>query len=213
MAYGKGGAYNVEAQRAFREKVRSGKALEKLRDVHILMIEEIIINPAITHQQLAEKFGYSRVWVTLVLGSDLFRSEYKKRREAIMNPIITATIQDKVKAATSLSWDKMLEKLTDDSKQVPDATLIKILEIGTKALFGDNLEPQKKPAMTEDHLDKLAERLISLQSKISLPNKLINEVTCEEIQDATFRAVPETCSNVEVSGSESDAGQSAEGAV
>ena len=206
MAYGKGGKYNVEAQRVWKERVKSGKALEKLKDIHVLMIEEIVMNPSITHQQLADKFGYSRVWVTMVLGSDLFRTEYKKRREAIMNPLITATLQDKVKAAAGLSWDKMLERLTDDTKPVPDATLIKVLEISTKALFGDMVETVKKPAMTEDHLDKLAERLISLQARTTTAGALVNEKTLE-IQDGQFRTVsqePEGASAVRADGEQPD---------
>ena len=64
---------------------------------HQAVIDEILANPLIERKELAEKFGVSENWMKKVINSDAFQTVLDKRREQIVNPIISQTVQERLR--------------------------------------------------------------------------------------------------------------------
>lgn len=132
--------------------------------VHRAMVDAILAYPAITNRELAEMFGYSPSWVGMVLQSPLFKNVLEKRRNEVINPIIVATTEERLKAVVDRSLDVIHEKLSKDVDKVNDALVLRALEIGAKALGMG--QPKKEDIVVDvSHLDNLAKRLVALKPR------------------------------------------------
>ena len=106
-------------------------AIARVKYTHDAMIDLIIANPAIKQGDLAQHFGYTQAWVSRIFNSDAFQARLAQRKTELVDPSITLTIDEKLRALADKSLDVVLEKLT--VTQNPD-TAIKALELTTKAL-------------------------------------------------------------------------------
>lgn len=101
---------------------------------HDAMIDAIIADPALSQNQLATMFGYSVPWVSRVIGSDSFQARLAQRKDQLIDPVLIATIEDKLKGLASQSLDIIAEKL--QATQNPDLA-VKAADLAVKALgFG-----------------------------------------------------------------------------
>lgn len=101
---------------------------------HEAMIDEIIANPNIKQNELANKFEKSVPWISRIMGSDAFQAALAKRREEITDPFLIATIEERFRGLAYQSLDIITEKL-ESSKSVDLA--LKGLDIAAKSLgFG-----------------------------------------------------------------------------
>jgi hypothetical protein len=101
-----------------------------------------------------------------------------------------------------VSLEKLQEKLSRPSADIPDQLLLKAVELGAKMKGEGGFAPPAAPM--ENRLDMLAERLLSLQSNIH--RRIANE-QAEEVQ------VTQAGEAERVDGQGSVQGESAEGAV
>ncbi len=142
-------------------------AVAKLNYSHVDMIDCIIANPHISQGQLAARYGYSQSWICQVMQSDAWQSMMAQRRDEIVDPVLKLTVEERVKALTIRSMERLMEKL--DAPQVSDATVLKAFELGAKAIgVGGNAAPAAPAAV--DHLAQLANRLVDLQAKVRREN-------------------------------------------
>ena len=142
-----------------------GLAVRKLNYTHDAMIDLIIANPRISNQQLADAFGYTASWVSLVKSSNAFQERLAARRTELIDPVIQATLDERFRALTTRSLEILQEKLAGPASVIPDGLALKAAELGAKALgIGGNAPPQSVP-LPGDHLDRLAERLVMLQRR------------------------------------------------
>lgn len=112
----------------------SGNRLKIVHYSHEAMIDVLIAEPTITQNELALRFGKSRGWISIVMGSDAFQGALAKRRDDLMNPEIIASLEERYKGLADQSLRVLSEKL--DATQSPDLAL-KCAEIAGKALgFG-----------------------------------------------------------------------------
>jgi hypothetical protein len=113
--------------------------LGKIRYTHDAMIDQIIANPAISQGALAELFGFTQPWVSIVINSDAFRERLADRKAELCDPLVLASIEEKFKALADLSLAKLLRKLeaTEDTE-----TLFRGAELATKALGYGAKAPQ-----------------------------------------------------------------------
>jgi hypothetical protein len=112
----------------------SGNRLQKVRYSHEAMIDILIAEPEITQNELAQRFGKSRGWISIVMGSDAFQGALAKRRDDLMNPEIIASLEERYKGLADQSLQILSKKL--DETQNPDLAL-KSLEVAGRALgFG-----------------------------------------------------------------------------
>ncbi len=148
---------------------QQGKAIQKVRYSHDGMIDLIVQDPSISQNKLAEVFGYTPAWVSLVMSSDAFKERLAARKEELIDPAIRASLDERFRAVVTRSLEVLQEKLAAPASVVPDALALRAAELGAKALgLGGNAPPQA-PAVPADHLDRLAQRLVTLQSKIQTP--------------------------------------------
>jgi hypothetical protein len=140
----------------------SRQAVAKMRYSHTDMIDFILANPGVSQNALASRYGYSVGWVSQVMSSDAWQSAMAARRDEVVDPVLVATVDERFRALTNRSLDRLMEKL--DQPQVSDQVVLRAVELGAKAMgVGGNAPP---PAPPQDHLAALAQRLIALQSNI-----------------------------------------------
>jgi hypothetical protein len=106
-------------------------AIQRVKYTHDAMIDLIITDPGISQGAIASHFGYTQPWVSRIMNSDAFQARLAQRKEDIVDPVLTLSIDERLKALASKSLDIVLEKLT--ITQNPD-TALKALEITAKAL-------------------------------------------------------------------------------
>lgn len=105
--------------------------LTKIRYSHKAMADVIIASPGVTQDRLAAIFGYSPGWVSQVLNSDGFQTYLKSRQEELVDPMITASVEERLRGLVVKSIDVLQEKLYTDPRA---DTAVKALEVGTRAL-------------------------------------------------------------------------------
>lgn len=135
-------------------------AIAKISYTHDGMIDLIIAKPQISNGELAAHFGYTAPWVSMIKSSDAFKARLAERRGELVDPTITATIQDRMKAVTERSLEVIAEKLAQPAALVPDALALRAAELGAKSMgLG-----QQAPAPAGANLESLAQRLLDLQA-------------------------------------------------
>lgn len=134
----------------------------KVSYTHQDMIDFIIANPQVSQGALAARYGYSQSWICQVMQSDAWQSLAAKRRAELVDPALLSTIDERFRALTVRSLERLMEKL--DAPQVSDNVVLKAVELGAKAMgVGGNAPPTAPP---QDHLARLANRLLDLQSNV-----------------------------------------------
>lgn len=154
-------------------------AVAKLSYTHDAMIDLIIAQPAISNNQLAAHFGYTAPWVSMIKSSDAFKARLAERRGEIVDPTLTATLQDRFKAVTERSLEVIAEKLAQPAALIPDALALRAAELGAKSMgLG-----QQAPTPAGSNLDALAQRLLALQAGMrgQQPTQEIIDVESKEI--------------------------------
>lgn len=86
-------------------------AIDRVKYTHDAMIDLIIAQPAISQGELAKHFGYSQPWVSRIMNSDAFLARLAQRKAEIVDPQLTLSVDEKLRAVASKSLDKVLEKL------------------------------------------------------------------------------------------------------
>lgn len=145
-----------------REKAPTMGNLKRCSYTHDAMIDLILAHPEMTQGAIAAHFGYTEGWISSILASDAFQNKMAARREEIIDPDLKATIEERFRALVIQSLKVLQAKLT--APQVSDAVALRAAELGAKALGVGGHKPPAAPQT--DRLEKLAERLIALQSNV-----------------------------------------------
>lgn len=148
--------------------------IAKVRYTHDAMIDIIVENPWVSQDELAAHFGYSATWVSIVINSDAFKARLAERKEELIDPAIRASLEERFRAVVHRSLTVLQEKLERPSAMVPDNLVLKAVELGAKALnMGGNAQAPTF-VVPPDHLNKLAERLVSLRAQASRTLEVID---------------------------------------
>jgi hypothetical protein len=108
--------------------------IAKLNYSHDAMIDLILAEPWLSQGEIAARFGYSQSWLSIVMSSDVFKDRLAARKKEIVDPTITASVEERFEAIARRSAAVVLEKL--EAAPAPDFAL-KALELSSKALgFG-----------------------------------------------------------------------------
>ncbi len=107
--------------------------IRKVRYSHDAMIDLIVAEPSIKQNDLAAIFDRSPAWISQIINSDAFQARLEERRTELVDPVLQASIKERLNAVASVSLEKILDKLTS---AVPkdDDFLIKTATLATKAL-------------------------------------------------------------------------------
>lgn len=105
--------------------------LQKTRYSHEALADVIIASPGLTHIQIAQIFERTPTWVSYVVNSDAFQMYLAQRKEALVDPVLTMTVEERLKGLAAKSCDILMEKL----ETIPDSKLaLEALSISSKAL-------------------------------------------------------------------------------
>ncbi len=75
------------------------------------MIDLVLQNPMISQNDLAEHFGYSAAWTSIIFNSDAFQARLAARKEEIIDPLIRGRIEEAIKGLVGQSVEILREKL------------------------------------------------------------------------------------------------------
>ena len=138
--------------------------LIKLRYTHEAMIDQMIANPAISQNALAELFGYTASWVSQVMASDAFQVKLAERTKEMVDPTIRASVEEQFKGMLFRSMQILSEKLNGPASTIPDQLALRTAEMSSRAL-GYGIKQPEAPVKQGDvhiHLEQLGENLTKL---------------------------------------------------
>lgn len=78
---------------------------------HEAMIELILLDPTVTHKELAEVFSLTPRWVSAVIGSDAFQARLAQKRDKLIDPLVAQSLNERVASTTIQALNVVSEKL------------------------------------------------------------------------------------------------------
>ncbi len=151
---------------------------------HDALVDQILANPTATDKELGAVFNRSAWWVKAIRSSDMFREKLATRGKEIADPLMIASIEERLDMLTSRSIDVMLEKMSRPTDLIPDNLAVAAANFGAKAKsiggFGRR-EEKDVPAPQADRIERLAERLVNLNGGQARHSQEIVDVQCREV--------------------------------
>jgi len=114
--------------------------LQKLRVKHQAIAQYLIANPTTTQKDIAEHFGISQAWLSIVVNSDCFL-EYIAHYDAEFRHDVLIPLREKLIGVASRAVEKVGEAV--EMSQSPDY----LLEVADKALHRLGYAPNKGPTV------------------------------------------------------------------
>ena len=108
-------------------------APDRLRPWHELVIDMWVANPNLTQRQIAHSLGRSEYWLSIVVNCDAFQLRLAERKAEIIDPILAATVEDRLRAVVNKSAEKFLDRLASNAP-ISDANLIRAMQVGAMGL-------------------------------------------------------------------------------
>lgn len=104
--------------------------LQKVRFTHDAIIDEILINPSVSQNELSRMFGFkSPAWMSIVVNSDAFKERLAERKAELIDPAIRSSIQERLDAVARGSLDRIMARL-DSPNPIKDADLVAMAKLG-----------------------------------------------------------------------------------
>lgn len=131
-----------------------------------LFVDTLINNPDYSPKQLGEIFGKPQSWVAQVLASSNFQAALEPRRSELANPEYAMTLEERFRGLTIRSLTVLQEKM-EAGKAVPDFVVIKIAELGIKALgMGQKVAEKAAPdEAPKNSSEMVADRIMAAMAK------------------------------------------------
>jgi len=106
--------------------------IAKVRYTHDAIIDEILVNPAISQGELAKNFGFTQAWISIIVNSDAFQERLRERKGELVDPKLVASIEARLDALARVSLDALLKKV-EQHDRIPLKTmeLVSIAKLGT----------------------------------------------------------------------------------
>ena len=119
--------------------------IANVRYTHDAIIDEIIVDPAISQGELARRFGYSQAWVSIIINSDAFKSRLAERKGELVDPKIRASVEERLESLAKRSLDRLLERV-ESSVPLKPMELVAMAKLGA----GDRMNRQPGPAVSNN---------------------------------------------------------------
>lgn len=119
------------------------RAPDSLRPWHEHVIDLWLANPNLTQREIAGMLGRSEYWLSVVVRSDAFQSRYSERKTEIVDPILSATVDDKLRGLVDVAASKLGERIACGAVETGD--LVDTLKAASRALgMGANNAPSQQ---------------------------------------------------------------------
>lgn len=135
----------------------------KLRYSHEAMIEILIAEPWISQNELADRFGMSASWISIVLNSDLFQSKLHEKRESVIDPELRASLKVQFQGLLGRSIEILRHKLDGPPDKISDQLALQTAKVAAQSL-GMGVRETKIINHNEvhAHLEELGGNLVGL---------------------------------------------------
>jgi hypothetical protein len=171
----------------------------RINYTHQDMVDFILANPGVTQREVARRYGYTESWVSQILASDAMQEFFAARRKELLDPALAASIEERFRALTIRSLQVLQGKL--DAPQVEANVALRCAELGAKSLGIGGHAPPAPPPAEGDPLERLAERLYSIQRKGVINGTATRIEERAGGEGGLHAASPEEVSRQEVGGS------------
>ena len=114
----------------FLKMAESPVRIARLRYTHDAVIDEILMRPEVSQNELARMFGFSVGWMSICINSDAFQNRLKERKAELTDPAIRATINERLDAVAKVALDKILDRLDNPAANIKNADLIQMAKLG-----------------------------------------------------------------------------------
>ena len=115
--------------------------IAKVRYTHDAAIDMILANPAVSQNALAEEFGYSAAWISIVVNSDAFQTRLAERKKELVDPVIALALEERLKGLAARSIEILMKRMEMEDTPHAAAVAIKALPV---AISGLGLGQQKQ---------------------------------------------------------------------
>ena len=103
--------------------------IAKTRYTHEAIIDVIISNPGVSQNDLAREFGFTPGWMSIIINSDAFQERLTERKAELSDPVIRASIEDRLDALAKRSLDKLLDRI-DNNHPISTGDLVRMATLG-----------------------------------------------------------------------------------
>ena len=135
----------ILARREVCKMAESARPPEKLRPWHERLADRLIADPRLTQRTLAQEFGKTEGWVSIVINCDAFKEYMASRKGEFVDPVIAASIDEKFRGVASLAAEKLIDRITTGS--VSNRELIEAMDKSAKGL---GMGAAKTPAIQQN---------------------------------------------------------------
>lgn len=112
----------------------SGPQIQKVRFTHDAVIDQIIMQPEVSQRELARTWGFTEAWMSIIINSDAFKERLAERKAEFVDPIIRASLNERLDSLAQRSLDKLLDRLEGRDPLSPGA--VKTIELVAIAKLG-----------------------------------------------------------------------------
>lgn len=144
--------------------------IQSMKYSHDAMVDVMVANPSIKQKELAQMFGKTDAWISIIIASDVFQLKLAERKSELIDPTIKEEIEARFKVMTRRSLEVLQEKLNQPSSVVDNDFALKAAALGMK---GMGIGEPKAPAPVEggDRIGRLAARLEGLLGPAAQPQR------------------------------------------
>lgn len=119
--------------------------IAKIRYTHDAIIDEILVDPSISQGELSRRFGFSQAWMSIVINSDAFKNRLAERKGELVDPKITASVEERLESLAKRSLDRLLERV-ESSVPLKPLELVAMAKLGA----GDRMNRSPGPAVNNN---------------------------------------------------------------
>jgi hypothetical protein len=112
----------------------NAQEITRIRYTTDAIIDTLIARPEITQRELCEMFGYkSYASMSIIVNSAAFKHRLAERKAELVDPLISATVEDRLSAGANLAMEKLIERIQTNAP-MSNGDLIRLTEVATKGL-------------------------------------------------------------------------------
>lgn len=129
----------------------NGQGLKSVTRTLDGVIDFMLANPHMSTKDIAKECGYTPSYLYTVQQTDAFQAQLKARKEELLDPILKATLEDRMKGLAQKSMEVVMERLS--KPLVSEDYALEVMKASTKALgFGAR---QDKTPLTQNFVFQL----------------------------------------------------------
>lgn len=110
---------------------------------HDMIIDYMVAHPEATQNEIAAEFGFTATWLSIVVNSDAFKHRLQERKEEMIDPILRATVEDRLTTIANVAMEKMVARLQTNAPMT-NRDLTELIKVSTNGL---GLGPSKAPSV------------------------------------------------------------------